>query len=78
MGALIGGMDRATKSPVFSGQKLKEARTKRGLSQAQVAAQMGLSGLYLSYWENDRHAPNGVNMVLLLRALGCELEEVTE
>ncbi|WP_078620806.1 helix-turn-helix transcriptional regulator [Streptomyces sp. NRRL WC-3626] len=70
-------MDRAVKSPVFSGQKLKDARNKRGLSQAQVAARMGVSGLYLSYWENDRYAPNGVNMVLLLRALGCELEEVT-
>jgi transcriptional regulator with XRE-family HTH domain len=72
-------MDRATKSPVFSGQKLKEARTKRGLTQAQVAARMGcISGLYVSYWENGHYAPNGVNMVLLLRALGCELEEVTE
>ncbi|MEV4338054.1 helix-turn-helix transcriptional regulator [Streptomyces sp. NPDC049590] len=71
-------MDRATKSPVFSGQKLKQARAKRGLSQAAVAARMGLSGLYVSHWENDRYAPNGVNMVLLLRALGCELEEVTE
>ncbi len=37
-----------------------------------------ISSLYVSYWENDHHAPNGVNMVLLLRALGCELEEVTE
>ncbi|MGW7356633.1 helix-turn-helix domain-containing protein [Streptomyces sp. NPDC054802] len=71
-------MDRAKTSPVFSGQKLKEARSKRGLSQAEVAARMGVSGLYLSGWENDRHAPNGVNMVLLLRALECELEEVTE
>ncbi|MFC7825614.1 helix-turn-helix transcriptional regulator [Streptomyces sp. NPDC057375] len=72
-------MDRAKTGPVFSGQKLKEARTKRGLSQAQVARKMGnISGLYISYWENDRYAPNGVNMVLLLRALGCELEEVTE
>ncbi|MFD9118844.1 helix-turn-helix transcriptional regulator [Streptomyces bottropensis] len=72
-------MDRAKTGPVFSGQKLKEARNKRGLTQAQVAARMGsISGLYVSYWENDRHAPNGVNMVLLLRALGCEMEEVTE
>jgi transcriptional regulator with XRE-family HTH domain len=71
-------MDRATKIPVFSGRKLKEARNKRDMSQAAVAARMGLSGLYISYWENGRYAPNGVNMVLLLRVLGCELEEVTE
>ncbi|MGV9921851.1 helix-turn-helix domain-containing protein [Streptomyces althioticus] len=47
-------MDRAKTSPVFSGQKLKEARTKRGLTQVQVAARMGLSGLYISHWESSR------------------------
>ncbi|WEH15020.1 helix-turn-helix transcriptional regulator [Streptomyces sp. VNUA24] len=71
-------MDRAKTSPVFSAQKLRQVRHARGLSQGQVAARMGTSGLYISYWENGRYAPNGVNMVLLLRALGCELEEVTE
>ncbi|MEU9187573.1 helix-turn-helix transcriptional regulator [Streptomyces sp. NPDC048484] len=71
-------MNRAKMSPVFSGQKLKEVRSKRGLSQAQVANRMGVGHVYISYWENDRYAPNGVNMVLLLRALGCDLEEVTE
>lgn len=71
-------MDRAKTSPVFSGQKLREARHSRKMTQAQVAERMGISGLYVSYWENGHHAPNGVNMVLLLRALGCELEEVTE
>jgi len=71
-------MDRARKSPVFSGQKLREARHLRGLSQAQVAEKMGIGFISLSHWENNRYAPNGINMVLLLRALGCELEEVTE
>ncbi|QDI68794.1 transcriptional regulator [Streptomyces calvus] len=71
-------MDRAVKSPAFSGQKLKQARIKRGLTQAEVAARVGVSPVYISQWENDRHAPNGVHAVLLLRALGCELEEVTE
>ncbi|MGW8719011.1 helix-turn-helix domain-containing protein [Streptomyces althioticus] len=53
-GAFNWGMDRAKTSPVFSGQKLKEARTKRGLTQVQVAARMGLSGLYISHWESSR------------------------
>ena len=39
---------------------------------------MGIGFISLSHWENNRYAPNGINMVLLLRALGCELEEVTE
>ncbi|MER6157528.1 helix-turn-helix transcriptional regulator [Streptomyces sp. NPDC001868] len=71
-------MDRAKTGPVFSGQKLKKARTARGLTQAQVAARMNIGSVYISQWENDRHAPNGVNAMLLLRALGCEMEEVTE
>ncbi|WP_314412507.1 helix-turn-helix transcriptional regulator [Streptomyces kroppenstedtii] len=71
-------MDRAKTSPVFSGQKLRETRHSRGMTQAQVAARVGVENVYVSYWENGRYAPNGVNMVLLLRALGCELEEVTE
>ncbi|MFM9603576.1 helix-turn-helix transcriptional regulator [Streptomyces turgidiscabies] len=71
-------MDRAKRSPVFSGQKLRETRHSRGMTQAQVAARVGVENVYVSYWENGHHAPNGVNMVLLLRALGCELEEVTE
>lgn len=44
----------------------------------QVAEKMGIGHISLSHWENGRYAPNGINMVLLLRALGCELEEVTE
>ncbi|MEU0246659.1 helix-turn-helix transcriptional regulator [Streptomyces sp. NPDC006235] len=71
-------MDRAKTSPVFSGQKLRATRQARGMTQAQVARRVGVENVYISYWENDRYAPNGVNMVLLLRALGCELEEVTE
>jgi transcriptional regulator with XRE-family HTH domain len=64
--------------PVFSGQKLRVARYARGFSQVQVAEKMGVAHISISHWENGRYAPNGVNMVLLLRALGCELEEVTE
>ncbi len=57
---------------------MRQVRYSRGLSQMQVAKRMGICLISVSHWENDRYAPNGVNMVLLLRALGCELEEVTE
>ncbi|MER7509985.1 helix-turn-helix transcriptional regulator [Streptomyces lavendulae] len=61
----------------FSGQRLRIMRESRGLSQRVLAAKMGVKPNYLSKWEAGS-SPNGVNMVKLLRALECELEEVTE
>lgn len=61
----------------FSGKKLREVRVSRGMTQEQVASHLQTRTTNISKWENDRSAPNGVNMVLLLRALKCELEEVT-
>lgn len=60
----------------FSGHKLRSVRERLGLSQEQLAAKLDTRPTNVSKWENDKSAPNGVNMVLLLRALGCELEEI--
>jgi len=60
----------------FSGRKLRSVRERLGLSQEQLAAKLDTRPTNVSKWENDKSAPNGVNMVLLLRALGCELEEI--
>lgn len=62
---------------IFSGEKLKQARVSRGLTQEQLATKLDIRVTNVSKWENDRSAPNGINMVLLIRALGCELEEVS-
>lgn len=61
----------------FSGKRLREVRTALGLSQEKVATRLNTRTTNISKWENDRSAPNGVHMVLLLRILRCELEEVT-
>lgn len=62
---------------VFSGKKMREVRVKREMTQENLADKLHTRTTNISKWENDRSAPNGVNMVLLLRALECELEEVT-
>lgn len=62
---------------MFSGKRMREVRISRGMTQEQVATSLQTRTTNISKWENDRSAPNGVNMVMLLRALKCELEEVT-
>lgn len=62
---------------MFSGARMRETRISRKLTQEQLANKLGTRTTNISKWENDKSSPNGVNMVMLLRALGCELEEVT-
>ncbi len=40
------------------GQRLKEARIKAGLTQEELASQLGVSRQTISSWENDRSAPD--------------------
>lgn len=61
---------------VFSGKKMREVRVARKMTQENLAEKLHTRTTNISKWENDRSSPNGVNMVLLLRALECELEEV--
>ncbi|MBB0242998.1 helix-turn-helix domain-containing protein [Streptomyces alkaliphilus] len=61
----------------FAGNRLREIRKARGFSQEQLAAELGVRPAYVSKWERGVSAPNGTNTVKLLRALGCELEEVS-
>ncbi|WP_328691547.1 helix-turn-helix domain-containing protein [Streptomyces phaeochromogenes] len=70
-------IDREKGGAVFTGEKLRDVRKQKGMSQEQVAARMGIRPTNVSKWERGISAPNGVNMVKLLRVLGCELEEVT-
>lgn len=60
----------------FSGSKLRSVRETRGLSQEQLARTLDTRPTNVSKWENNKSAPNGVNMVLLTRALNCTLEDL--
>jgi len=61
----------------FSANKLRAVRTSRGMSQRAVARQMGVPPHYVCTWESGKNGPGGQNMVKLLQALGCDLEDVT-
>ena len=37
--------------------RIKELRTKKGLSQAQLANELGISNQIISFYENDKREP---------------------
>jgi transcriptional regulator with XRE-family HTH domain len=51
------------------GQRIQRIRRHRGLSQRQVAAQLGIDFTYLSKLENDRGEPPGEDTIRGLAAL---------
>lgn len=61
----------------YSGAKVKAIRKERGLTQDAVARAVGVRPQLIPRWEKGS-VPSGPNMVLLLRVLGAELEEVVE
>lgn len=47
-----------TTTPIHYGQAMEEARDKAGLTQEQVAAEMGVSQRTISAWEKGTREPN--------------------
>ena len=45
------------------GQKLKELRLERNLTQPELAKLMGVSNGMISFWENDKYEPTANNIV---------------
>lgn len=54
--------------------KLREFRTKKGLSQAKLAFQVGVNPLTVYLWERGDHLPNYRRMKTLERVLGVPAE----
>lgn len=48
-------------------ERLKELRAEKGLSQAQLAKETGLSRSALYYWENGLKIPNAQAIIILAR-----------
>jgi transcriptional regulator with XRE-family HTH domain len=59
------------------GQRLRELRQARGLSQEKLAEQADLSVTYVSSLERGRYNPSLRNLMKLARALGCRVEDLT-
>jgi transcriptional regulator with XRE-family HTH domain len=53
----------------FFGQRIQRLRRRQGLTQRQVAAQLGIDFTYLSKLENDRGEPPGEVNIHPVRAV---------
>lgn len=54
------------------GERLKQLRTERGLTQPQLAQAAGIEQSYLSKLENDKSVPSAEMFSTLLAGLGME------
>lgn len=58
------------------GEKLKNARNDNGLTQEQVAAEIGVSRQSVSNWENNRAYPDIVSVIKLSDLYSVSLDEL--
>ena len=56
------------------GNRLKEIRTAHGLTQAELAARVGVSRKTVNTVENDVFVPSTTLALALAEALGCSVE----
>ncbi|MFM0818663.1 helix-turn-helix transcriptional regulator [Streptococcus suis] len=57
---------------MFSPKRLKEKRTKLGLSQSEIARQLEISRMSYSAWESGKTKPNQKNLSMLATILNVE------
>jgi transcriptional regulator with XRE-family HTH domain len=65
------------RKPSFS-RYLRDARTKRGLSVADVAEQVGVSTASIYFWENDHVRPRDANLNALCKVLKLPIRATRE
>ena len=56
------------------GQKLREARQQRGLTQEELAERLRLSRQTISNWENERSYPDIMSLIALSDLYGLSLD----
>ena len=57
---------------------LRDARTKRGLSVAEAAEQVGVSTASIYFWENDHVRLRDANLIALCKALKLPIRATRE
>ncbi len=57
-------------------QKLKEMRTRAGMSQEKLAEKVGVSRQAITKWETDKGAPDMDNLMALSDLFGVSLDEL--
>lgn len=58
------------------GEKLKAARLAAGLTQGQLAEQVGVQQRDISRWENGHREPGVLIVKKMAQALGCSMDEL--
>ena len=56
------------------GQRIRQVREARGMSQVRLADRAGLSKSFLSDLENDKTGPSGRNLLLIADVLGTSTD----
>jgi DNA-binding XRE family transcriptional regulator len=70
-------ISKLPRKPSFS-RYLREARTKRGLSVAEVAEQVGVSTASIYFWETDHVRPRDANLSALCKVLKLPIRATRE
>jgi transcriptional regulator with XRE-family HTH domain len=58
--------------------KLKQLRKQSGLSQAELAAAIGVTQGAVSQWEMGSSKPSLGNLVSIAKALGCKVDDLID
>ncbi len=56
--------------------RIHELREAAGLTQAQLAVQMGLTQSTICAWESEIYLPKARQLPALAKALGCEINDL--
>lgn len=60
------------------GQKIREYRKARGMTQQQIADLFGIKTASVSEWESGKSTPSTDKLVRLAKALGCQISDLLE
>lgn len=58
------------------GEKIKDLRTKKGLSMKQLSEKSGLSLVTICAYETEKRTPRLSNINKLAKALGCSFDDL--
>ena len=76
MNARIIAAIMARTKPVHFGERLARLRTAKGLTQRQLAAQLGVSQRVITYYENESAYPPAHLVPKVAQAFGVGIEEL--
>jgi len=58
------------------GQRIKKYREEKGMTQEQLALEIGVTQAYISQLENDERRLPLTNLYAIIQALGCKFTDI--